>query len=152
MNKIPFSRMWYLPIADRLKRMYQIVKTSAAMRWHAEHEDEEGEMCHPSDGAEWKIFQKLRHHFADEPRNVYLGLCTDGFNTFGMSRNYSLWLVILTPYNLPPGMCMNEEYLFLTILNSGPNHPRSSLDIFLRPLLFSSRKYRVKESRHLMHH
>lgn len=134
-TKIPFSRMWYLPIADRLKRMYQSEKTAAAMRWHAEHEAEEGEMCHPSDGAEWKNFQQLHRHFADEPRNVYLGLCTDGFNPFGMSRNHSLWPVILTPYNLPPGMCMNEEYLFLTILNSGPNHPRSSLDVFLRPLI-----------------
>ena len=48
-TKIPFSRMWYLPVADRLKRMYQSEKTAAAMRWHAEHEAEEGEMCHPSD-------------------------------------------------------------------------------------------------------
>jgi len=32
-------------------------------------------------------------------------------------------------------MCMNTEYLFLTILNSGPNHPRGSLDVFLRPLI-----------------
>ena len=32
-------------------------------------------------------------------------------------------------------MCMNTEYLFLTILNFGPNHPRASLDIFLKPLI-----------------
>ncbi|MGO7410809.1 hypothetical protein ACCT31_38265, partial [Rhizobium ruizarguesonis] len=35
---------------------------------------------------------------------------------FEMSRNHSLWPVILTPYNLPSDMCMNTEYLFLTIL------------------------------------
>ncbi|XP_024009381.1 uncharacterized protein LOC112084472 [Eutrema salsugineum] len=127
--------MWYLPIADRLKRMYQSKKTAAAMRWHAEHQAKEGEMCHPSDAAEWKYFQDLHPQFAEEPRNVYLGLCTDGFNPFGMSHNHSLWPVILTPYNLPPSMCMKTEYLFLTILNSGPNHPRASLDIFLRPLI-----------------
>ena len=92
-------------------------------------------MCHPSDAAEWKHFQDIHSQFAEEPRNVYLGLCTDGFNPFGMSRNHSLWPVILTPYNLPPDMCMNTEYLFLTILNSGPNHPRASLDIFLKPLI-----------------
>ncbi|XP_020886399.1 uncharacterized protein LOC110229805 [Arabidopsis lyrata subsp. lyrata] len=51
------------------------------------------------------------------------------------SKNYSLWPVILTPYNLPPDMCMNSEYLFLTILNSGPNHPRASHDVFLQPLI-----------------
>ncbi|XP_010508146.1 PREDICTED: uncharacterized protein LOC104784773 [Camelina sativa] len=134
-TKVPYSRMWYLPIADRLKRMYQSHKTAAAMRWHAEHQTKEGEMNHPSDAAEWRYFQEQHPRFAEEPRNVYLGLCTDGFNPFGMSRNHSLWPVILTPYNLPPGMCMNTEYLFLTILNSGPNHPRASLDIFLQPLI-----------------
>jgi len=68
-------------------------------------------------------------------RTVYLRLCTDGFNPFGMSKNHSLWPVILTPYNLPTDMYMNSEYLFLTILNSGPNHPRASLDVFLQPLI-----------------
>ena len=90
-TKVPYSRMWYLPIADRLKRMYQSKKTAAAMRWHAEHQSKEGEMCHPSDAAEWKHFQEMHPRFAEEPRNVYLGLCTDGFNPFGMSRNHSLW-------------------------------------------------------------
>nr|AAF79675.1 F9C16.30 [Arabidopsis thaliana] len=134
-TKVPYSRMWYLPIGDRLKRMYQSHKTATTMRWHAEHQTNEGEMNHPSDAAEWRYFQELHPRFAEEPRNVYLGLCTDGFNQFGMSRNHSLWPVILTPYNLPPGMCMNTKYLFLTILNSRPNHPRGSLDVFLQPLI-----------------
>ena len=134
-TKVPYNRMWYLPIGDRLKRMYQSHKTAAAMRWHAEHQSKEEEMNHPSDVAEWRYFQELHPMFAEEPRNVYLGLCTDGFNPFGMSRNHFLWLVIVTPYNLPPGMCMNTEYLFLTILNHGPNHPRGSLDVFLQPLI-----------------
>ena len=30
-TKVPYSRMWYLPIADRLKRMYQSKKTAASM-------------------------------------------------------------------------------------------------------------------------
>jgi len=81
------------------------------------------------------ISKSLNPRFAQEPRNIYLGLCTDGFNPFGMSRNHSLWHVILTLYNLPPGMCMNTKYLFLTILNYGPNHPRASLDVFLQPLI-----------------
>ncbi|KAG7548238.1 Transposase-associated domain [Arabidopsis suecica] len=93
------------------------------------------DVCVNNYAAEWRYFQAQNPQFAEEPRNVYLGLCTDGFNPFGMSRNHSLWPVILTPYNLPPGMCMNTEYLFLTILNSGPNHPRGSLDVFLQPLI-----------------
>ena len=50
-------------------------------------------------------------------------------------RQYSLWPVILTPYNLPPDMCMEQEFLFLTILIPGPKHPKRSLDVFLQPLI-----------------
>jgi len=51
-TKVPYSCMWYLPIGDRLKRMYQSHKTAASMRWHAEHQSKEGEMNHPSDATE----------------------------------------------------------------------------------------------------
>ena len=50
-TKVPYSCMWYLPIGDRLKRMYQSHKTTAAMRWHAEHQSKEEEMNHPSNAA-----------------------------------------------------------------------------------------------------
>ena len=48
-NRIPYELMWYLPITDRLNRLYQSQKTAAAMRWHAEYTQKEGEMNHPSD-------------------------------------------------------------------------------------------------------
>ncbi|KAL1194470.1 hypothetical protein V5N11_010380 [Cardamine amara subsp. amara] len=48
-------------------------------------------------------------------------------------RQYYLWPVIIMPYNLLPGMCMEKEFLFLTILVPGPKHPKRSLDIFLQP-------------------
>ncbi|KAG7531488.1 hypothetical protein ISN44_Un30g000040 [Arabidopsis suecica] len=135
-KSIPYRQMFYLPIADRLKRLYQSHNTAKHMRWHAEHLASDGEMGHPSDGEAWKHFHKVHPDFASKPRNVYLGLCTDGFNPFGMSgHNYSLWPVILTPYNLPPEMCMKQEFMFLTILVPGPNHPKRSLDIFLQPLI-----------------
>ena len=41
--------------------------------------------------------------FSQDPRNVRLGLATDGFNPFGtMSTHYSMWPVVLVPYNMPP--------------------------------------------------
>ncbi|XP_023632701.1 uncharacterized protein LOC111828600 [Capsella rubella] len=135
-KRIAHRQMFYLPIANRLKRLYQSRNTAKDMRWHADHLEKDGEMCHPSDGEAWKHFHKVHPDFASQPRNVYLGLCTDGFNPFGMSgHNYSLWPVILTPYNLPPEMCMKQEFMFLTILVPGPNHPKRSLDIFLQPLI-----------------
>ena len=135
-KRVPYQRMWYLPITDRLKRLYQSEKTAAAMRWHAEHTQKEGEINHPSDAKAWKHLNSVHKDFASNTRNVYLGLCTDGFSPFGMSgRQYSLWPVILTPYNLPPEMCMEREFLFMSILIPGPKHPKRSLDIFLQPLI-----------------
>ena len=122
--------MWYLPIKDRLKRLYQSEKTAAAMRWHAEHTQKEGEINHPSDAKAWKHLNSVYPDFASNPRNVYLGLCTDGFSPFGMSgRQYSLWPVFLTPYNLPPELFMGKELLFMSILIPGPMHPKRSLDV-----------------------
>ncbi|MBW1279351.1 hypothetical protein KYD79_26520, partial [Escherichia coli] len=135
-SKVPYQRMWYLPITDRLQRLYHSERTAASMRWHAEHSTIEGEVHHPSDAKAWKHFKSVHSNFAKEKRNVYLGLCTDGFSPFGMSgRQYSLWPVILTPYNLPPDMCMQKKFLFLSILVPGPKHPRRSIDVFLQPLI-----------------
>ena len=36
-NRVPYQRMWYLPITDRIKRLYQSERITGAMRWHAEH-------------------------------------------------------------------------------------------------------------------
>ncbi|XP_024014993.1 uncharacterized protein LOC112088874 [Eutrema salsugineum] len=133
--RVPFKRMWYLPLTDRLKRLYQSKRTARSMRWHHEH-SKEGEISHPSDAEAWQHFQTVYPSFASESRNVYLGLCTDGFNPFGKhGRQYSLWPVIVTPYNLPPSLCMKREFLFLTVLVPGPEHPKRSLDVFLQPLI-----------------
>ena len=77
------------------------------MTWHAKNPAKEGELRHPSDGEAWKYFDLKHPEFAVDPRNVRLGLSTDGFNPFGHSSvPYSCWPVIVTPYNLPPEMCM----------------------------------------------
>ncbi|WZZ25915.1 hypothetical protein YC2023_009316 [Brassica napus] len=133
---IPFKRMWYLPLTERLKRLYQCERTTKAMRWHAEHSTN-GEIRHPSDAKAWKHFQSTYPEFAEERRNVYLGLSTDGFSPFGKhERQYSLWPVIVTPYNLRPSLCMRREFLFLSILVPGPDHPKRPLGVFLQPLIY----------------
>ncbi|KAL0433560.1 UNVERIFIED_CONTAM: hypothetical protein Slati_2690300 [Sesamum latifolium] len=42
---------------------------------------------------------------------------------------------ILTPYNLPPGMRMSLEYMFLTMVISGPSNPKLRIDVYLEPLI-----------------
>lgn len=77
------------------------------MKWHVDGRMEGEMMRHPMDSLAWKNFDNVHPSFALEPQNVRLGLESDEFNPFGnMSISYSMWPVVLIPYNLPPWMCM----------------------------------------------
>ncbi|KAL0328063.1 UNVERIFIED_CONTAM: hypothetical protein Scaly_2238900 [Sesamum calycinum] len=91
----------YKPTRDRNPRRK---KSPYAVLSHVTEEDS---MCHPSDAEAWRHFDRTHPNFALEPRNIRLGLCIDGFAPHGQyGRTYSCWPVIITPYNLPPGMCV----------------------------------------------
>ncbi|RVW97993.1 hypothetical protein CK203_028978 [Vitis vinifera] len=84
----------------------------------------------------WKNFDNVHPSLALEPRNVRLGLASDGFNPFGnMSISYSMWPVVLIPYNLPPWMCMKQTFFMLSLLIPGPTAPGNDIDIYLQPLI-----------------
>jgi len=107
-----------------------------SVTWHQSHHAVDGVMVHPSDGEAWKHFNSVYPHFSAESRNVRLGLCTDGFNPFGsFSAPYSCWPVILMVYNLPPGMCMRPEFMFLSMVIPGWSSPGRNIDVCLRPLI-----------------
>ncbi|KAL0445495.1 UNVERIFIED_CONTAM: hypothetical protein Slati_1677400 [Sesamum latifolium] len=116
----------YVSIAyPRLQRLYASQATTEQMTWHANHQTEEGSMCHPSHAEAWRHFARTHPDFVAELCNVRLGLCTDGFAPHGQyGCTYSYWLIILTPYNLPPRMCMSSGYMFLTMVISGPSNPK----------------------------
>ena len=110
--------------------------TAKHMTWHTNHETEEDLMCHPSYTEVWKYFDRTYPEFAIESRNIMLGLCADGFALFEKSRkSYSCWSVILTPYNLPPGMCMKTHYMFLTLIVIGPQNPKKLIDVYMQLLI-----------------
>ena len=94
------------------------------MRWHNVRTQEEVQLIDPTDGEAWKHFDKKYPAFAVESRNVMLGLCTNGFPPFfQFCSKYSSWPIIVTPYNLPPWMCMKTPYMFLTIVVPSPDDP-----------------------------
>ena len=65
-----------------------------------------------------------------------LELAVDGFNPFGnMNNNYSMWPVILIPYNLPPWLVMKVSYFMLSLLISGPHQLGNKIDIYLKPMV-----------------
>ncbi|XP_078161763.1 uncharacterized protein LOC144557101 [Carex rostrata] len=136
-KRLPYKEVRYLPIGPRLLRLFLTSTTAEQMRWHKEGKREkEGVMVHPADAESWKEFNRLNPDFAADPRNVRLGLCSDGFSPFNMGgRSYSNWPVFLVVYNLPPALVMRDSNIFLSLLIPGPNSPTRSIDIYLQPLV-----------------
>jgi len=110
---VAYKKLRYFPITSRLQRLFMSPRTVEHIPWHQVHDAIGGVMVHPSDSEAWKLFNSVR-----------LRLCIDGFNLFGsFAAPYSCWSVILTVYNLPPGMCMRPEFMFLYIVIPGPSSP-----------------------------
>lgn len=132
---ISYKKMYYFSLTPRLQGLYATNATTKHMRWHCEHE-RDSIMCHPSYSLSWKHFVQAYPCFASEVRNVRLDLSTDEFQPFGQSsQQYSFWPMIVTPYNLPPWMCMKDERMFLSVIIPGPKNPKQKIDVFLQPLV-----------------
>ncbi|KAL5538476.1 hypothetical protein UlMin_035499 [Ulmus minor] len=135
-KNVPHKVLRYFPLAPRLKRLFATSKTAKLMRWHrAGKSTDDNVMRHPVNGRAWKDFDRTHPVFADDVRNVRLGLAADDFNPFNnMSISYSVWSVVTT-YNFPPWLCMKLEYLMLSLLIPGPQSPGKDMNGFLRPLI-----------------
>lgn len=136
-KKIPQKVLRYFPLKPRLQRLFMSRMTAVDMRWHKEKRvREENVFRHPADSKVWEDFDKENEWFSNEPRNIRLGLASDGFNPFGdMSTMYSMWPVMLMPYNLPPWKCMKDPFIFMSLLIPGPKSPGNDIDVYLRPLI-----------------
>ncbi|TYJ97500.1 uncharacterized protein E5676_scaffold85G00050 [Cucumis melo var. makuwa] len=110
---------------------------STDMRWHRDKRVETDDVLrHPSDAEGWNHFNSEFSNFASDPRNVRLGLASNGFNPFGkMSTSYSMWLVVLLSYNLPSWKCMKETSFFMSLLIPDPKSPGREIDVYLQPLI-----------------
>ncbi|XP_021752049.1 uncharacterized protein LOC110717610 [Chenopodium quinoa] len=80
---VPLNVLFYFPIRPRLQRLFATKNISEEMTWHAKNPRVQGTMAHPSDSEAWKHLDSCFPEFASEPRNVRLGLCTDGFAPHG---------------------------------------------------------------------
>ncbi|WMV31114.1 hypothetical protein MTR67_024499 [Solanum verrucosum] len=135
-KKIASKTLRYFPLKSRLQRLFMSTKTSSLMTWHKDERTNDGIMRHPADSMAWKSFDDLHPSFAIEPRNVRLGLASDGFQPFRNSKiSHSIWPVVLIPYNLPPWLCMKQENFILSMLIPGPNGPGDAIDTYLQPLI-----------------
>ncbi|XP_015054801.1 uncharacterized protein LOC107001164 [Solanum pennellii] len=135
-TKIPVKVLRYFSLKPRLQRIFMCSETFVAMRWHDTERLRDGNLRHPADGEAWKDFDSLHPDFANDARNVRLGLSSDGFNPFRtMSISHSTWPVMLMNYNLSPWTCMKLENIMLSIIIPGPSSPRNDIDVYLQPLI-----------------
>ncbi|XP_024004033.1 uncharacterized protein LOC112081506 [Eutrema salsugineum] len=117
---IPAKVLRYFPIKDRFKRMFRSTRMAESLQWHFNIASEDGTMQHPVDSITWALVNSKWPQFAAEPRNLRLGLSTDGMNPFSIQNTkYSTWPVLLVNYNMPPTMCMKAENIMLTMLIPG---------------------------------
>jgi hypothetical protein len=127
---VAYKKFRYFSITSRLQRLYMSPRTAKHMTWHQSHDAVNRVMVHPSDDEAWKHFNSVHPYFLAESRNVRLELCIDGFNQFrSFAAPYSCWPVILTVYNLSPGMCMRLEFMFLSTIIPGPSSPGRNIDV-----------------------
>ena len=127
-KSILVKAMFYFPIIPRLQRLFTWIQTASQMSWCYENRRSSGMLRHPFDGEAWKHFDRVHADFVDDPWNVWLGLCTDGFNLYiqASSLPYSYWSIIVIPYNLPPEMCLTKPYMFLSCVILGPFNVEAS--------------------------
>ncbi|XP_072087209.1 uncharacterized protein [Arachis hypogaea] len=126
----------YFPLIPRLQRLYMSSKTAVDMLWHKRGPNSDGMYRHPRDAEAWKSFDVRYPDFSRDPRSVRLALASDGFNPFGnMSSKYSIWPVVLIPYNMPPWIRMKPTSFILSMIIAGPKMPENDIDVYLEPLI-----------------
>ena len=113
-KKVPRKVVWYFPITPRLQRYFVDPKEAKLMRWHAdrvrpEDDPEKGKiLTHPSDASQWDALD-IEDGFGNDPRNLKLGISSDGLNPFSnQSSTHSTWPVFVWPYNIPLGYARSK--------------------------------------------
>jgi hypothetical protein len=136
-TEVAHKQVRYMLIAPQLKQIFLSERIVIQMRWHKDGERENKEVTvHPSDLDAWKALDNFDPEFAQDTRNVHIGLATDGFTPFGdNASSYSYWPMFVVPYNLPQSLCMKYEFMFLCLIIPSSDHPGPKLNVMLRPLI-----------------
>ncbi|XP_004490351.1 uncharacterized protein [Cicer arietinum] len=135
-KNLPSKILRWFPLKPRLQRLFMSSKVAESMRWHHEGRLNDCLLWHPTGSLAWKEFDARYPIFSSDPRNVRLGVASDGFNPFKtMSITHSTWPVMVIPYNLPPWMCMKQSFFMLSLLIPGPKGPGNNIDVYLQPLV-----------------
>jgi len=65
--------------------------------WHARNKNIDGKVCHAPNSKTWQQIDNTWLDFATKPKNVRLGLATDGVNPFKEQKQCLVHLASITP-------------------------------------------------------
>jgi hypothetical protein len=136
-TKTIHKQLRYMPLMPQMKRLFISKKTARHMRWHKEGvRENDPVMVHISDSGACKALDDFDPDFIRDVWNVHIGLATNGFLPYNTSASsYSCCPIFAIPYNLPPALCMKYEYMFLCLIIHVPDHPRSCINVMLKPII-----------------
>ena len=112
------------------------------MQYRSNHQHDPTKLTDIFDGAQYQLLLKkfitigdeeLPTYIFSDPRDIALGLSTDGFGPF-KRRTKTSWPVVLFNYNLPPEERFQKKNIISVGNIPGPKKP-SDLDSFLWPLV-----------------
>ena len=121
---VAYKKLRYFPITLKLQRLFMSPRTAEHITWHQSHHTVDGVMVHPSNGKAWKHFNSVHPHF-----QLNQGTCIlDCVQTNSTLSGHLLLLILVGQlywwfYNLPSGMCMRSEFMFLSMIVPDPNSP-----------------------------
>ena len=138
----PQADFLYLPIIPRIRAMVSNAPFARKMQYRASHRHDRTKVADIFDGAHYSLLresfvtvggEELPNWFFSDPRDIALGLSTDGFGPF-KHRTKTAWPIILFNYNLPPEeRFLKKNHISVGVI-PGPKKP-GDLDSFLWPLV-----------------
>jgi hypothetical protein len=84
--------------------MYRSPKIANLLKWHYYNQSEEGKIAIVVNNPAWQHIDKvIDPDFAQDKRNVRMGLSLDGVNPHSTQESSHLtWPILIVIYNLPP--------------------------------------------------
>ena len=139
----PRSQFFYIPLIPRLIAYLGSPTVAQAMQYRSQYQHTPGSFRDVFDGVNYQALRSAPvtvhgepiaspvNYFAD-PRDIALGLSTDGYGIFTRGQA-TAWPLIIFNYNLPPKIRFHSDNLLVLGVIPGPNKP-ADMDSFLIPL------------------
>lgn len=134
----PRKRFTYIPLIPRLIAYYKNPELVKQMKYRHLFQIDPDRMTDVFNGTNYNTLRKIHvtlggekqsHKYFEDPRDIALGLSTDGFAPF-KRRKHTCWPLILFNYNLPPEIRFLIQHIICVGVIPGPKKPKD-FDSFL---------------------